>query len=80
MNQYNQKNKTNGTRTGPEFEKEMDIYVPVGAILVELKDCSDKADGGGIESKILGHDLINSENSANIERLISSILGNGRRD
>ena len=33
MNQNNQKNKTNG----PEFESEMDFYVPVGAILIELE-------------------------------------------
>jgi hypothetical protein len=31
MNQNNQKNKTK------EFEKEMDFYVPVGAILIELE-------------------------------------------
>lgn len=74
MNQYNQKNKTNGPRTGPEFKKEMDFYVPVGAILVELKDCSDEATG--IEFKQLRNDKINS---AIIEQLISSVLGN-RRD
>jgi 2-keto-4-pentenoate hydratase/2-oxohepta-3-ene-1,7-dioic acid hydratase in catechol pathway len=32
MNQNNEKNKTK------EFEKEMDFYVPVGAILVELDE------------------------------------------
>jgi hypothetical protein len=40
MNQYNQ-NKVRGLGTRPEFEREMDFYVPVGVILVELKDCSD---------------------------------------
>ena len=82
MNQYNNnnqnQNKTKGPRTGPEFEKKMDFHVPVGALLIELKDCSDKAGGdGGIESKVLGHDAINP---AIIGQLISSILGNGRRD
>jgi hypothetical protein len=32
MNQNNQKNKT------IEFEEEMDFYVPLGAILVELEE------------------------------------------
>jgi hypothetical protein len=53
MNQYNQ-NKIGGLRTWPEFEKEMNFYVPVGVILVELEDCSEYATG--IESGSLQYD------------------------
>jgi hypothetical protein len=42
MNQYNQ-NKIDGLRTWPEFEKEMNFYIPVGVILIELEDCSNYA-------------------------------------
>lgn len=42
MNQNKQKNKTNV----PDVEKEMDFYVPVGAIVVEFED-----NQAGIESK-----------------------------
>ena len=53
MHQYNQ-NKIDGLGTWPEFEKEMNFYVPVGVILIELEDCSDYATG--IESRSLLHD------------------------
>ena len=50
MYQYNQ-NKIDGLGTWPEFEKDMNFYVPVGVILVvlQLEDCSDCETG--IESK-----------------------------
>lgn len=44
MNQYSQ-NKIKGPGTGPEFKKELDFYVPIGAILIELKDCYDDVPG-----------------------------------
>jgi len=48
MNQYNA-NNVNGHRARPEFKKELDFYVPVGAILIELKDCSDDVLGAELE-------------------------------
>jgi len=53
MHQFNQ-NKIDGLGTWPEFEKEMNFYVPVGVILIELEDCSDYETG--IESRRLLHD------------------------
>jgi hypothetical protein len=47
-------NEIDGRRTWPEFEKEMQFYVPVGVILIELEDFSDYATG--IESRSLLHD------------------------
>jgi hypothetical protein len=49
MNQYDQ-NGINGIGTKPKFEKVMDFYVPVGAILIELRDCSDQVTGTEIGS------------------------------
>jgi hypothetical protein len=53
MYQYNQ-NKIDGFGTWPEFEQGMHFYVLMGAILIELEDCSDCATG--IESNSLVHD------------------------
>jgi hypothetical protein len=44
MYQYDQ-NKIDGLGTWPEFENEMNFYVPVGVILIELEDCSVYATG-----------------------------------
>ncbi|MDQ6667634.1 MAG: hypothetical protein M3Y53_05330 [Thermoproteota archaeon] len=52
---YNQ-NKIDGLRTWSEFEKEMNFYIPVGVILIELEDCSDYA--SGIAGGGLPHDEI----------------------
>jgi hypothetical protein len=32
----------NGERTSPEFERESDFLIPVGLILVEIEECSNK--------------------------------------
>jgi hypothetical protein len=55
LNQYNARN-VDGNRTRPEFKKELDFYIPVGAIIVELKDCSDDvlgAEPGSSSERIL---------------------------
>jgi len=54
MNQYNT-NNVNGRRTTPEFKKELDFHVPVGANIIELKDCSDDvlAELGGRAERLL---------------------------
>lgn len=41
----NQNQKNQNKTEGPEFETEVDLYVPVGAILVELEDCSETMEG-----------------------------------
>jgi hypothetical protein len=53
MHQFNQ-NKPDGLGTWPEFEKEMNFYIPVGVILIEFEDCSDYATR--IESRSLQYD------------------------
>jgi hypothetical protein len=51
--EYNQ-NKPDALRTWPEFEKEMNFYIPVGVVLLELEDCSGYSTG--IESRSFLHD------------------------
>jgi len=51
LNQYNASN-VNSHRTRPEFEREMDFYVPVGVILIELKDYSDHMLGAELRGKV----------------------------
>jgi hypothetical protein len=58
---YNQ-NKIDGLRTWSEFEKEMNFYIPVGVILIELEDCSDYA--SGIAGGGLPHDEIDFVSSS----------------
>jgi hypothetical protein len=55
MNQYNA-NNVNGHRTRPEFKKELDFYVPFGAVIIELKECYDdvpEAEPENIPERIL---------------------------
>jgi hypothetical protein len=32
----------NGDRTSPEFERETDLFIPLGMVLLEIEECSDK--------------------------------------
>lgn len=34
-------NNKNGDRTSPEFEGELDFFIPVGVVLLEIEECSD---------------------------------------
>lgn len=31
----------NGDRTSPEFEGELDFFIPVGVVLIEIEECSE---------------------------------------
>jgi hypothetical protein len=35
-------NEKNGERTSPEFERELDFFIPVGVVLIEIEECSDQ--------------------------------------
>lgn len=34
-------NEKNGERTSPEFKRELDFFIPVGVVLVEIEECSE---------------------------------------
>jgi hypothetical protein len=58
MNMKTYQDNKNGGRTSPEFERELDFFIPVGVVLIEFEECSNEEKGMTTASTPYGKEVI----------------------